>query len=242
MYLRLMRTLPVLPVLGAFALLSGCFPEIKTDTGGNRPHPDGDADADADADGDSDADSDADTDADGDTDTDADTDTEPDTRGWPAVLELDASWSVAGSNWSSGVYSQALVSAASHDPLCTLEGDLYRSGSNTVSSDCPGCVWQFGLSIRNSQVSGHCGGNTQYQDGALDVELGELAFSPVYEIFDWYSMSYTTYTNILFERPSGYPNFYLFAWSTPATSYADVNGSSVNGSASLRFDGTYYYY
>jgi len=242
MYLRSMRTSCTLLAAISLVALPACFPEIKTDTGSGRPRPDGDADTDADSDTDSDTDTDTDTDTDADTDADTDTDTEPDTRGWPAIVELDASWTVSGGSLTSGRYGQSLVSAANYDPLCTIEGEMYKSGSGTVTPDCPGCIWQFDVSIRNSTVSGSCGSNTQYVDGALDGALGEIAFTPSYEIFDYYTFSYVTYTNIFFERPDGLPNFYFFAWSSPATTYTDVTGTSSNGAAYLRFEGEYYYY
>lgn len=235
MYLRSMQTRSVLAVVAV--LLSGCFPEIKPDTGTERPRPDGDADTDADADTDTDTDSDSDTDADADADTDADTDTDTqhDSSEWPTVLEYNASWSVTGPNWNTGTWGYALVSAASHRDVCTLVGELFETSTSSVY--CPSCSWAFNVSVRDSTVGGHCGTTTAIADGLIDGPIGELAFAPSYEFY-----SGEVYTNLLLWRPVGAEYFYPFGWTAPHVNYAGTTGNATSGESYLRFDGDYYYY
>lgn len=230
------QTLSGLGVLGALLSIGGCFPRIPVDTGTHVV--DGDADTDGDADADADADADGDTDTD--TDADTDTDTQQDSAEWPTVLQYEAAWTVNGANWTTGSWAYALVSAASHNEVCRLEGEVYKTGASSIS--CPSCSWAFTLSARNSQVSGHCGTTTSLADGLMDGPIGDLAFAPSYEFYSSSSHSYTTYTNLLFWRPFGSDNFYTFGWSTPNVDYADVTGNASNGESYIRFDGSYYYY
>ena len=227
-----------LPAALVTILLPGCFPQIKADTGSKPVHHDGDTDTDGDADGDADADSDADSDTD--TDTDTDTESRPDSAEWPTVLQYESSWSVSGSNWTSGTWGYALTSASSHDDVCTLIGDLYKTG--TSSASCPSCSWAFTLSVRSSQVAGHCGTTTALADGYLDGPIGELAFAPSYDLYSYTRGTYVTYTNLLIWRPEGATYFYPFGWSSPRVDYTSTSGNASNGSSYFRFDGSYYYY
>ncbi len=229
-----------LALLASQMLLAGCFPQLKADTGKAPFHPGGDADTDTDTDTDTDSDTDTDTDSDTDADTDTDTNTHPDSAEWPTVLQYESSWSVNGSNLSSGTWAYALVSAASHDEVCKLEGAMYKTGTSSVS--CPSCSWAFTVSVRNSTTSGHCGTTTTLADGLLDGPIGELAFAPSYDIYDSTTHSYNAYTNLLIWRPVGASYFYPFGWSTPHVSYTSVSGNAGNGSSYFRFDGSYYYY
>lgn len=243
MYLRAMASFPSValaaPALLLLAGLAGCFPQIAADTARpGRPAADTDTDTDADTDGDADGDTDTDTDTDGDTDTD--TDTQPDSSLWPTVLQYESTWSVSGSQWNTGTWAYALVSADSHEQACKLEGELYKTASSSVN--CPSCSWAFTLSVRSSQLSGHCGTTTSLADGFLDGPMGELAFAPSYEIFSYTTFSYVTYENALLWRPDGLDYFYFFGWSAPYADYTRTTGNAGNGSSYFRFDGSYYYY